>query len=319
MFLYIALLLACGLDLVQTQQTEATCSSDFGWAINTNQQSPCQVAANLGRACLNSTYSVPAITVNQIYVEPSGSQANACECNTVFYSMISACAQCQGSAPISFGQWKTNCAGPTTAYNAFPEPVPNGTSIPSWAYLNLKGDYWDYFASAGNATNGTWVSPQSGINLSVPAIVGISIGGTALAILIIFLIFLWCRQRSYHKAEDFVRYDRIEGPPRKSGGFFTTTKKVTSYRPGLNFDLVKSRTGDLVELSPPSQNRTQSTWGSVSSLVSKVYTPPTTRHESNPQTQLGHHPTSSLSSIFTRPKEVRSQGVPAGFDISEGP
>jgi hypothetical protein len=165
-----------------------------------------------------------------------------------------------------------------------------------------------------DATNGAW-SPQNEISLSIPAIVGISLGATALVTLIIFLIFLLCRQR---RGEESTQYDRIEGPPRKTGGFFAAAKRVTSYRPGLNFDLVKNRTGDLVELSPPSQNqdqaRTQSTWESVSSLVSSRVRTPSTRHE--PQKRLGHDTKSSLSSIFTRPKEVRSQGVPPDFDIS---
>lgn len=248
----------------------------------------------------------------------------------------------------------------------FPNPVPSDTSIPSWAYLNLEGgDTWDYFSSAKSellffyalnvkidtpthldATNGVWTPPQS---LSAPAIVGISLGATGLAALIIFLLFFWCRHRRHRKGASSIQYNRIEGPSRKPGGLFSATKRVTSYRPGLNFDLVKNRTGDLVELSqnqpgtqstwsvsslaskargdlvesrPSSQNqtrhtRTQSAWGSVSSLVSKVRSP-STRHENDPQKQLGHHATSSLSNIFTRPKEVRSQVVPPDFDISEG-
>lgn len=230
-----------------------------------------------------------------------------------------------------------------TEGNRFPRSVPNDTSIPSWAYLKLRGDdFWDLFASAksemlsfqalniridrpiqSDATNGAWTPPQSGTNLSIPAIVGISLGATALATLIAFLLLLWCRQRSDHKGAPFVLYDRIGGPPRKPGGIFSPSKKVTSYRPGLNFDLIKNRTGDLVELTPPSQDQTraQSSWGSVSvsSLVNKVRTSSTTtRHENYPQKQPGHESTSALSSIFTRPKEVRSQVVPPDFDISAG-
>ncbi len=174
-----------------------------------------------------------------------------------------------------------------------------------------------------DATNGAWTPPQSVTSLSIPAIVGISLGATALATLIFFLLLLWCRQRSHRKGVTFVLYDRIGGPPRKQGGIFSPSRKVTSYRPGLNFDLIKNRTGDLVELTPPSQNqtRTRISWGfvSVSSLVSKVRTSSTTtRHEDYPQKQLGHDTTSTLSSIFTRPKEVRSQVVPPDFDISAG-
>lgn len=193
--------------------------------------------------------------------------------------------------------------------------------MPSFHALDIKIDQ----PTHPDATNGAWTPPQSGTSLSIPAIVGISLGATALASLVFFLLLLWCRQRSRRKGVTFVLYDRIGGPPQKQGGIFSPSKKVTSYRPGLNFDLIKNRTGDLVELTPPSQNqtRTRISWGfgSVSSLVSKVRTSSTTaRHEDHPQTQLGHDTTSTsnsaLSSIFTRPKEVRSQVVPPDFDIS---
>lgn len=176
-----------------------------------------------------------------------------------------------------------------------------------------------------DATNGAWNPQHSGTALSIPAIIGISLGSTALAALILFLLLLWCRQRSHRKGTGFVLYDRIGGSPRKPGGIFAPSKKVTSYRPGLNFDLIKNRTGDLVELTPPSQNQNQSrrqgSWGlvSVSSIVGKVRaSSTTTRHENDPQKQLGHDTTSTLSSIFTRPKEVRPQEVPPDFDISSG-
>lgn len=47
-----------------------------------------------------------------------------------------------------------------------------------------------------------------------------------------------------------VRYDnKIEGPPRKLFNPFSSATRVVSYKPGLNFDLVQNRRGDLVELS----------------------------------------------------------------------
>lgn len=238
----------------------------------------------------------------------------------------------------------SSCCRPAYSEGArFPIAIPNDTSIPGWAYLSLTGDdSWDFVASVKSgmpffhaldvktdtpthldATNGAWTPSPSGARLSIPAIVGISLGATAFAVLIIFLLLLWCRQRSHRKGANFVLYDRIGGPPRKPGGLFSPSKKVTSYRPGLNFDLIKNRTGDLVELTPPSQNqnqiRAQSSWGfvSVSSIVDKVRVSSTiARHENDPQRQLGHDTTSSLSSIFTRPKEVRPQEVPPDFDIS---
>ena len=42
-------------------------------------------------------FDVSAITPGHFYVGPSGTQVNECQCNSVYYNLISACAYCQNS------------------------------------------------------------------------------------------------------------------------------------------------------------------------------------------------------------------------------
>ncbi|KAK0210848.1 hypothetical protein DFS33DRAFT_332507 [Desarmillaria ectypa] len=96
--------------LVRGQTTNATCVSSYGWANNTLGQSPCLVAAYLQTACLNTTFIVPALPEGTHYTGPSTAQADLCKCNTVTYSLISACADCQNCQYLNWGNWTANCA-----------------------------------------------------------------------------------------------------------------------------------------------------------------------------------------------------------------
>jgi hypothetical protein len=64
--------------------------------------------------------------------------ANECECNTVVYSLISACADCQGAFYSTWADWAVNCTG-TRFLSSFPEAIPAGTAVPHWAYLDIVG------------------------------------------------------------------------------------------------------------------------------------------------------------------------------------
>ncbi|KAG7447979.1 uncharacterized protein BT62DRAFT_746535 [Guyanagaster necrorhizus] len=130
------LLYAFSLRLVRGQTTNATCVSSYGWANNTLGQSPCLVAAYLVTACLNTSFLVPALPESNHYAGPTTSQANLCECNTVTYSLISACADCQNREYLNWGNWTANCA--VVAIGLFPKPVPAGTVVPQWAYININ-------------------------------------------------------------------------------------------------------------------------------------------------------------------------------------
>ncbi|KAI9447114.1 hypothetical protein BJY52DRAFT_1420507 [Lactarius psammicola] len=65
-----------------------------------------------------------------------------CWCNTVAYSLIGACAECQAGLPLFLSTYYENCTRilePST----FPNPVPAGTRVPQWALVDVTPlNYW---------------------------------------------------------------------------------------------------------------------------------------------------------------------------------
>lgn len=120
------------------QLTNATCLPQYGWMYNSKDQSPCLVAAYVQSVCFGSQYTVPALDPKNYpydyYPAPSADEANSCECNTVTYSLLSACAWCQNLTYTDWPDWKFYCS---TEYLGYPENIPSGTAIPQWAYQNV--------------------------------------------------------------------------------------------------------------------------------------------------------------------------------------
>jgi hypothetical protein len=104
---------------------------------NSKGQSPCIITAYLGGACYNGQFSVPALAPGFVYYGPYTDEANQikCECNTVFYNIISACGLCQNSTIISWSQWNSNCTAPSSG--VFPPGIPAGTAVPQWAFQDV--------------------------------------------------------------------------------------------------------------------------------------------------------------------------------------
>lgn len=71
---------------------------------NTRGQSPCLMAAYLNSACLADptdayVYSLPE---DFHYRPPTVEFATPCQCSTIFYSMIGACATCQDRTNLPY-------------------------------------------------------------------------------------------------------------------------------------------------------------------------------------------------------------------------
>ncbi|THU77813.1 hypothetical protein K435DRAFT_973814 [Dendrothele bispora CBS 962.96] len=121
---------------VSAQSTDATCIlSSLGWSFNSHKESPCQVASSLIGVCYNTGYNVPSLPEQNHYLGPSIDDSNPCQCNTVVYSLMSACGLCQNRTIASWNEWSANCA---LVYTSYPEPIPSGTVVPGWAYLDVK-------------------------------------------------------------------------------------------------------------------------------------------------------------------------------------
>ncbi|KAK0481627.1 hypothetical protein IW261DRAFT_1471650 [Armillaria novae-zelandiae] len=120
---------------LKTLASDAVCSNTaYNWAFNSLSQSPCQIATNLGEVCDNS-FSIPALPSDSVYRGPSGGASRMeCRCNTVYYSLLSVCAYCQGGGVTIWPIYSHNC---TTTYTVFPHDIPSDTVVPHWAYLSL--------------------------------------------------------------------------------------------------------------------------------------------------------------------------------------
>jgi len=70
-----------------------------------------------------------------------------CKCNTVVYSLLSACGACQGATWLPWSVYTTNCSS-IYHTSSFPNPVPDGTYVPYWALIDVT-------------VEGTWNSNKS--------------------------------------------------------------------------------------------------------------------------------------------------------------
>jgi len=163
-FLLLAFSLVPGMT---AQTTNASCLPFYGWTDNSRKQSPCQVASVLIGTCTPS-YVVAALPNGTHYLGPSLDLATPCQCNTVVYSLMSACGACQGRNYESWSEWTTNCAA--VSVGSFPEISPLQTFVPAWAYLDVEtNDRFNETAArlAVNATEHSEPLPSSAYSPTV--------------------------------------------------------------------------------------------------------------------------------------------------------
>jgi len=115
------------------------CSIAWEWSFNSLGQNPCTVAAYLLSTCNGGSFTINALPNGGHYTGPTGADNNdLCECNTVTYSLLSACDGCQGEAWLTYSSFVSNCTRLMTP-KTFPNPVPSGTSVPYWALIDVTG------------------------------------------------------------------------------------------------------------------------------------------------------------------------------------
>ncbi|KAI1784553.1 hypothetical protein LXA43DRAFT_1101280 [Ganoderma leucocontextum] len=145
------LIVVWSLHCAYAQNTSVSCSSTYDWMRNSKSQSPCLIAAWLQYSCVGAYEVGPPI----YYLGPTNGTAQPW-------------AGLGGIPPWpSFSQ---HC--PSVAAQQYPEAIPNGTLIPSWAYLPLLNNTFDvkaaqYIASLdGPATDTTSTMPSEPPQLS---------------------------------------------------------------------------------------------------------------------------------------------------------
>ncbi|KAG1756665.1 uncharacterized protein EDB91DRAFT_1261638 [Suillus paluster] len=206
------------------QTSNATCVSGFDWMNNTLQQNPCTVAAYLESVCWGGDFSIYPLPAGTHYAAPEVTEANACECSTVVYSLISACGDCQNRT-----------------FLRYPYNIPSGTLVPNWAYLNVTSGSGTFDAtlaqadgdspessattaqSTGTATHSTTVSGSlttppttatgSSATSNVGAIAGGVIGGVVgLAAIVGLAAWFFVKRRRSSKAPSAAFSDIGGGP-----------------------------------------------------------------------------------------------------------
>ncbi|KAN0134212.1 hypothetical protein V8E53_007984 [Lactarius tabidus] len=153
-------------SLASAQLVYPNCSTGLDWSYNSLNQNPCNVAAYLEATCSGGLYSIAALPQGSLYRGPNAGHDNLCVCNTVVYSLLSACGACQGATSwIQYSQWHLNCST-SSSPGTYPNSIPAGTRVPHWAYLDVSvADTFNATAaqSAGDTPEGT---PSTGSSTS---------------------------------------------------------------------------------------------------------------------------------------------------------
>ncbi|KAF8267028.1 hypothetical protein EI94DRAFT_1830321 [Lactarius quietus] len=225
--LAVAFLLASRVIHTQAQSlVYPACNSSWSWSYNSINQSPCAVAAYLQGACNDGVFTIPSLDSGNSYTGPTGTgdDGDLCKCNTVVYSLMSACDACQGAKWFSWETWSHNCTK-TDPATTFSNIIPSGTKVQEWAFLDVtKTGTWDPVEAyqVGDATEanagepGTLAAPatptttqtsvpglsstqlpshHSSSNKRIPAIVGGVLGVLAFLAAVVALMLWHARVR----------------------------------------------------------------------------------------------------------------------------
>ncbi|KAI0246498.1 hypothetical protein BJV78DRAFT_148240 [Lactifluus subvellereus] len=200
---------------------------------NSLGQSPCTVAAYLMATCNGGSFYMPPLEPGNSYPGPTGGDdGDLCKCNTVVYSLLSACDACQQEPWIDWLEYSLNCTN-VMPVPSFPNPIPSGTRVPQWALLDVTfediwnndtsfavGDFPEITPGMVIPPNGAYPGPPSTPYPSRPtqssssnagAIAGGAVGGVAAIAVASLAVFFWLRRkRPQAPSAAFV----VDGPPQ---------------------------------------------------------------------------------------------------------
>ncbi|KAI0245139.1 hypothetical protein BJV78DRAFT_147273 [Lactifluus subvellereus] len=129
------LLLLSGIVVAQISAPDCSQTSQLQWIFNSLGQNPCIVAAYLLATCNGGSWSISPLDPGSWYTVFVDDE-NLCLCNTVTYSLLSACGACQDDTWTTWSQYSFNCTNKMPV-SSFPNPVPSGTGVPQWALLDV--------------------------------------------------------------------------------------------------------------------------------------------------------------------------------------
>ncbi|KIJ28828.1 hypothetical protein M422DRAFT_37206 [Sphaerobolus stellatus SS14] len=128
----------------QPDQPAVCTDATANWTFNQKGVSPCDLAASIDHVCFPSDTAYPWLLNltdqnNNAYGGPIEGFSNKCDCSTVQYALMAACAFCQDGGIDPWGVWSANCSESDISIASFPLDF-DGTDIPIWAFVNLTGD-----------------------------------------------------------------------------------------------------------------------------------------------------------------------------------
>ncbi|QRV76483.1 hypothetical protein RhiJN_04498 [Ceratobasidium sp. AG-Ba] len=244
-----ALFAASGVQLVQAQATSnATCEAQYQWMENSKGQNPCKVSAYLSAECNQGQWNVPAIGNQGPYNHPTGEFANLCRCNTVVYNLLSDRSNSQGGNVGNWVDWISNCTAGNTTIGRYPLPLPDGTAVPSWAYLDFtQQDSFQVTQAQQYASNNA--PPESAsvpgqLQTSAGAIAGGVVGGVlGLALLGLIAFILIRKKKQQTNLAPSEKYGDHTQPdsgypvqqPYSAGHYTPVPADNTGYNPGQGY------------------------------------------------------------------------------------
>ncbi|KIJ35818.1 hypothetical protein M422DRAFT_261771 [Sphaerobolus stellatus SS14] len=144
-------------DVRPDQPAECT-NTTTNWTFNQKGVPPCDLAVSIDHLCFPNETAYPFLLnltdpSSNSYGGPSTSFSNKCDCSTVQYALLSACAFCQNGMIGLWGEWSSDCAPADISITRFPLGF-NGTDIPIWAFVNVTEDN-QWLPSKGKLLAGT--------------------------------------------------------------------------------------------------------------------------------------------------------------------
>lgn len=244
--------------------SNASCLTTFSWTVNSYGQDPCLVAAYLQSPCNSGSFEMNALKPNTHYSGPASD--NPCQCNSVLYSLVSACSACQGEPYDSWTDWNANCV--VVYVQEIPVEMPKNTSVPIWAYTSIPpGGSFNLSAAQVMASQGIpdQLSPSAqpngtGVSRTSPASstgLGPNVEKAVIAIVSIVLFFVvagsitfvglklrkYRRQQKekHHINTDEVSYFKYEAPPSVQSEMGDSHDRIREFTAAVEAAISQSR------------------------------------------------------------------------------
>jgi len=209
--------------------------AEYDWTFNSMGQSPCYVAQILATQATGQANPIAPLSLPG--AASSFTSNGSCYCNTVWYSLVSACAVCQNETWLTWPNYSQNCN--QTYLMQFPDPIPSNTSVPRWAYLNVTetNDTFDPNAAhslavgSNSATSTSFTSTSASSSSSSPSshssktnagviaggVIGCVFGGTLISALLFWLYTKRRASRPDPGTSPQTSEDKLMGPPSSTG------------------------------------------------------------------------------------------------------